>query len=134
MVQILMYIMAGCAVLGGIDYLLGNRFGLGSHFIHGVELIGPLCLSMAGMIVLAPTVAELLGGILAPLYNMIGMDAGTFGSVLAIDMGGYQLCGGLAQDPAVARFAGIIAAATLGENICLDRIFCKGQNKISNEE
>lgn len=114
MVQVLMIIMAVCAVLGGIDHLLNNKFGLGKHFLEGVELLAPLCLSMAGMIVLAPTVADLLAGILTPLYNLVSMDPGTFGSVLAIDMGGYQLCGGLAQDPAVARFAGIIAAATFG--------------------
>ena len=34
--------------------------------------------------------------------------------MLAIDMGGYQLCKELAQDPAIGRYGGIIVGATLG--------------------
>lgn len=36
------------------------------------------------------------------------------GGILALDMGGYQLCKELALDPAIGRYGGIIVGATLG--------------------
>lgn len=49
--------MAIGAVLGGIDCALGNRFGLGIKFEEGFRLLGPIALSMAGIICLAPLIA-----------------------------------------------------------------------------
>ena len=51
--QVLMAVMAAGAVLGGADRLLGNKFGLGEQFERGFMLLGPLALSMAGMVCLA---------------------------------------------------------------------------------
>ena len=35
---ILYYVIAGFAVLGGIDYLLGSKFGIGRDFEKGIML------------------------------------------------------------------------------------------------
>ena len=114
MVRILMLIFAACAVLGGLDRLLGNRFGLGKAFESGFQMLGPVALSMAGIICLSPVLSQVLGVLVKPLYHLLGQDPAMFGSVLAIDMGGYQMALGLADDVHVGRFAGIIAAAILG--------------------
>ena len=37
--QILMIVMAAGAVLGGVDRILGNRFGLGGQFEKGFMLL-----------------------------------------------------------------------------------------------
>lgn len=84
-----MIIMAAGVLLGGTDRLLGNKYGYGDKFEEGFRLLGSTALSMAGLICLAPVLANLLGQIIVPLYQLIGADPAMFGSLLAIDMGGY---------------------------------------------
>lgn len=79
--------MAAGAVLGGVDRILGNKFGLGEQFEKGFMLLGPMALSMAGMICLAPVLADALGRVIVPFYQLIGVDPAMFGALLAIDMG-----------------------------------------------
>ena len=114
MSQIIMYIMAAGAIIGGIDYSLGNRFGFGQRFEEAFQLLGSIGLSMAGIICLAPVLSDLLGILVVPLFVRLGLDPGMFGSILAIDMGGYQMSVDLAADPTVGRFAGIIVSAMFG--------------------
>lgn len=112
--QALMIVMAAGAVLGGTDRIFGNRFGLGEQFEKGFLLLGPMALSMAGMICLAPVLADVLGRVIVPLYRLIGVDPALFGGLLAIDMGGYQLARELAVDPRVGSYAGVVVSATFG--------------------
>ena len=112
--RILMIFIAAGAVLGGADKILGNRFGLGQKFDEGFALMGPMALSMTGIICLAPVVSSWLGGVIRPALAAVGIDPGMFGCVLAIDMGGYQLAMDLAQDPAIGAFSGIIASSMFG--------------------
>lgn len=112
--QILMTIMAAGVVLGGADRLLGNKFGYGDKFEEGFRLLGPTALSMAGMICLAPVLAGALERVIVPLYRLIGADPAMFGSILAIDMGGYQLARELAADCRIGSYAGIVVAAIFG--------------------
>ena len=44
---------------GGFDRVLGNRFGFGEQFEKGFQMLGPVGLSMAGIICLAPVLASL---------------------------------------------------------------------------
>lgn len=114
MEQVLMIVMAAGAVLGGVDRMFGNRLGLGEQFEKGFLLLGPMALSMAGMICLVPVLAEVLGRVIVPLYRLMGVDPALFGGLLAIDMGGYQLARELAVDPAVGSYAGVVVSATFG--------------------
>lgn len=111
---VLMAVMAAGAALGGADRVLGNRLGLGEQFEKGFMLLGPMALSMAGMICLAPVLADWLGRVIVPLYRLMGVDPAMFGSVLAIDMGGYQLAKELAEDPVVGSYAGLVVSAIFG--------------------
>lgn len=111
---ILMAVMAAGALLGGADRILGGRLGLGEQFEKGFMLLGPMALSMAGMICLAPVLADWLGWVIVPLYRLMGVDPAMFGSLLAIDMGGYQLSKELAADPVVGSYAGLVASSIFG--------------------
>lgn len=93
--QIIMWIMAVGAVLGGVDRIAGNRFGLGKRFEEGFTLLGPTALSMSGIICLTPLLSRFLRFALVPIWNFLGLDAGLLAGILAIDMGGYQLAGEL---------------------------------------
>ena len=114
MTEIIMWILAACALLGGLDRLAGNRFGLGKRFEEGFMLLGPTALSMAGIICLAPVLTLALEKSVVPLWHRIGLDPAILGGILAIDMGGYQLASELANSPATGLFGGILVAATFG--------------------
>ena len=64
--SILLWAMAFGALIGGGDHLLGNRFGLGKRFEEAFQLLGPIALSMAGIICLAPLISSGLSGIIVP--------------------------------------------------------------------
>jgi ethanolamine transporter len=106
--------MAFGALLGGMDYIVGNRFGFGRRFEEAFQLLGSIGLSMAGIICLAPILSQLLGKVVTPVFSALQVDPGIFGSILPIDMGGYQMAMDLAEDPAIGRFSGIVVAAVFG--------------------
>lgn len=116
--DILFIIFTVFAVLGGLDYILSNRFGLGKAFERGIVTMGPLALAMTGMIVLAPFLAEVLSPVVLPVFNWMGVDPAMFaGSILACDMGGAPLADKLASDAQGAVLGGIVCASLLGATI-----------------
>lgn len=112
--QIIMYIMAFGVVLGGVDRILGSKYGYGEKFEKGFHMLGPVGLSMAGIICLAPLLSSTLGVVIRPLCSALHMDPSIFGSILAIDMGGYPLALDLAGDPQLGLFSGIIVSSIFG--------------------
>lgn len=112
--RIIMLIFAAGAVLGGIDYIAGNKKGYGAKFEEAFMLLGPTALSMAGIICIAPALAGLLGRLITPLCHLTGIDPAMAGGILAIDMGGYQLAVQLADHPALGSFSGIVIGAVFG--------------------
>ncbi|MBR2353543.1 MAG: ethanolamine utilization protein EutH [Clostridia bacterium] len=116
--QILFIIFAVFAVLGAADRIIGNRFGVGKAFERGIMTMGPLALSMIGMIVLAPVLANWLRPVITPVYQWLGADPAIFaGSLLACDMGGAPLAEALTDDPAAAARGGYIVSSLLGVTV-----------------
>lgn len=116
--QIIIWIMAIFAVLGGIDRILGNRFSLGEHFQEGVTAMGSLALAMIGIICLAPVVAALLKPVVVPVFSLLGADAAMFaGTILACDMGGGPLAQEMAADPQAAMLGGVLTGSMMGATI-----------------
>lgn len=116
--EIIVYLMLAFAVLGALDKILGNRFGLGEKFEEGIMAIGALSLSMVGMIVLAPVLAAVLSPIVVPVFELIGADPGMFaGCILANDMGGAPLAEALAGSKEAGEFGGLIVGSMLGATV-----------------
>lgn len=116
--EVIIWIMAGFALLGGIDRILGNRFGLGRHFREGVEAMGALALAMIGIICLAPVLAGVLKPLVVPVYSFLGADAAMFaGTLLACDMGGGPLALEMTNDPQAAMLGGVITGSMLGATV-----------------
>ena len=57
--EILIWVMAGFAVLGALDRIFGNRLGLGKEFEDGIQAMGSLALAMVGIIAIAPVLIAL---------------------------------------------------------------------------
>ena len=112
--QIIMYLMAFGAALGGIDQVLGNKFGFGEKFEGGFRMLGSVALAMAGIICLAPVLSSVLRIIVSPLCSLLKLDPGIFGSILAIDMGGFQLSVDLAAESRFGLFSGVVVSSIFG--------------------
>ena len=118
MSQVLLLIMAIFAILGALDRILGNRFGLGEKFEEGITAMGSLALAMLGIICLAPVLASLLKPVVVPVFRLLGADPAMFaGSILACDMGGGALAQQMTEDPQAALFGGVICGSMLGATI-----------------
>lgn len=112
--KIIIWVMAIGVLIGGIDRIIGNKFGLGEKFEEGFNAMGPLALGMVGIVTLAPVISSVLGPIIIPLFNIIGADPAMFATILANDMGGYPLAMELAQNEQAGLLAGLIVASMLG--------------------
>lgn len=103
------------AVAGAVDRILGNRFGLGKEFEKGFRLLGSLALSMIGMIVLAPLIANLIKPGLTFLSDVIPIDPSVIPALIfANDMGGAPLAKELAKDSSIGMFNALVVSAMMG--------------------
>lgn len=108
-------IMVVFSILGGIDKILNNRFGLGEKFDEGFKALGGLALTVIGIYSISPIIARGLTPILYPLAKAINTDPSVFiGSILAPDLGGYTTSIGIAESELVGRFNGLILSSMLG--------------------
>ena len=116
--EIVIAVMAGFAVLGAADRILGNRFGLGKEFEEGILAMGSLMLAMAGVITLAPVLAAVLRPVVVPVFSFLGADPAMFaGTILACDMGGGALALELTEDYRAAMLGGVLTGSMLGATI-----------------
>lgn len=106
--KFIIWLMAIGILLGAGDRLLKNKFGLGQKFEEGLNAMGPLALSMVGIVSLSPVISNILGPIIIPFYKFLGADPAMFASILANDMGGYQLALSLGENKEIALFSGLI--------------------------
>ena len=110
--------MALFAVLGAIDRIFGNRWGLGQEFENGILAMGSLALAMVGIVSLAPVLAAVLKPVVVPIYALLGADPAMFaGTILANDMGGGALAAEMTDDPQAALLGGVLTGAMLGATI-----------------
>ncbi|GAB3797571.1 ethanolamine utilization protein EutH [Virgibacillus kimchii] len=116
--DIIVYIIVGFLILGAIDKLTGNKLGYGERFTDGFKAMGPLTLSMVGIISLAPVIAIVLTPVISPVYNFIGADPAAFANmILAIDMGGYSLAQEMGKDPEAILFSWVFLGTMMGPTI-----------------
>lgn len=116
--EIIIWIMAVFAVLGALDRILGNKFGIGKEFEAGILAMGSLAIAMIGIITLAPVLAAVLKPVIVPVYRFLGADPAMFaGTILASDMGGGALAQQLTSDPQAALLGGVLNGSMLGATL-----------------
>lgn len=116
--EMVINLMAAFAVLGALDRIFGNKFGLGKEFEEGILAMGSLAMAMLGIITLAPVLASLLKPIVVPVFGLLGADPAMFaGTILACDMGGGPLAAEMTSDPDAALLGGVLTGSMLGATI-----------------
>ena len=132
---LIIYIMVVFMIIGAVDRMIGNRFGYGKKFEEGIMAMGPLALSMIGIISLSPVIAKGLKPIITPFYEMIGADPALFaGTILANDMGGWSLGSEIAKSHEGAVLGGLILSATLGATLSFSIPVAMGMVKKDDEK
>jgi len=116
--EILIAVMAVFAVLGALDRIFGNKFGLGQEFENGIQAMGALALAMLGIISRAPELAGVFKPVIVPVFGFLGADPAMFaGTILACDMGGGSLAVEMSADPQAALLGGVITGSMLGATV-----------------
>ena len=116
--EMLIALMAGFALLGAVDRIFDNRWGLGKEFEEGILAMGSLALAMVGIVSLAPVLARLLKPVVVPIFGFLGADPAMFaGTILACDMGGGALAMQMTQNRDAALLGGVLNGSMLGATI-----------------
>ena len=106
------------AILGALDRIFGNRFGLGKEFERGFMLLGPMFLSMIGMIVISPLIADLLEPCFDWVYKALHIDPSVIPAMLfANDMGGAPLSTSIAKEVEIGRYNALVISSMMGVTV-----------------
>ncbi len=115
------------SVLGALDRIVGNRFGLGKEFEKAFMLLGTMALSIIGMIVISPFIAELMKPLSEVLVNSLHIDPSIIpASLFANDMGGAALAVEMAMDDKLGLYNALVVSSMMGCTISFTIPFALG--------
>lgn len=117
--QIIVYIMLIFMLVGVIDKVfLKGKYGYGEKFEEGMSAMGTLALSMVGIMCFAPVLGEVLKGPVGAVFSLVGADPAMFaGTILANDMGGYNLAKAMTDNVQIQHLSGLYMGAMMGATI-----------------
>ena len=114
---IVVYIIMACMVAGGIASMVKPESELGQQFVEGINSMGPIFLSVAGIFASIPFLTAFVKAVFGPAFAFFGADpAMAATTIVAVDMGGYQAADVLAQTREswiMAMYVGFMAGATI---------------------
>ncbi|WP_042462537.1 ethanolamine utilization protein EutH [Neobacillus dielmonensis] len=115
--NIVIYFIMASAILGAIAAIRNDESGLGKEFMQGLYSIGPIFVPTAGIMAASPYLSEFIKHVFGPAFGAIGADPSIAATtIIAVDMGGYQLADALAQSRdswIMAMVTGFMAGATI---------------------
>lgn len=113
--NILTIIILVFSILGAIDWLFGNKIGIGKEFEKGFTLFGSMALAMLGMIVFAPAIGVWLTPFFDVFYDVFKIDPSIIPSLLfANDMGGMQLSQSVCKNEIIGNYNAFITSSMMG--------------------
>lgn len=118
------------SILGAADRISGNRFQIGNEFEKGFMLLGNMALSMIGMIVISPLIADLLAPFFSVIYDVLHIDPSIIpASLFANDMGGAPLSVEIAKNEQIGLFNALVVSSMMGCTISFTIPFALGMVK-----
>lgn len=103
------------ALLGAVDYICGNKIGVGKEFQRAFSMFGPMALTMLGMLVIVPAIGVYLDPALETFYATFHIDPSVIpASLFANDMGGLALAQAVAKSEDVGNFSAFIISSMMG--------------------
>lgn len=115
--KVVVWIIMLCAVCGALAAIKDAEKGLGKQFMEGLHSIGYVFIPAAGIMAALPYLSWFIDKVAGPFFATIGADPAIAAtSILASDMGGYQLAGLLKESYEgwiMALIIGFMAGATI---------------------
>lgn len=111
------YLIMMGVVLGAAASVIKPESGLGREFVGGIHAIGPVFLAQAGIMAAIPFLSQAISYAIGPMFEAMGSDASIAAlSIIAVDMGGYQLADALTENRDIwitASLVGYTSGATI---------------------
>ncbi len=108
-------IILAFSVLGAIDWLIGNKIGVGREFERAFSLFAPMALSMLGMLVIAPAIGTWLAPVFDGFYSVFKIDPSIIPSaLLANDMGGMSLSQSVCKNELIGSYNAFVTSSMMG--------------------
>lgn len=115
------------SILGAFDKIFGNRFGLGKEFEKAFNLLGVMALSMIGMIIISPFLAEIMVPIAVFFQKVLHLDASVIpASLFANDMGGAPMAIKMAANQKIGLYNALVVSSMMGCTISFTIPFAFG--------
>ncbi len=115
------------SVLGAVDFILGNRFGIGKEFEKAFMLLGTMALSMIGMIVISPVIASAMSPVSSFFSSVLHIDPSIIpASLFANDMGGAPLSVEMAENASIGLYNALVVSSMMGCTISFTIPFTLG--------
>ena len=129
-------IILAFSIFAAIDRILGSRLGLGKEFERAFMLLGAMSLSMIGMIVISPFIADLLKPVSKIFSEVLHIDASIIpASLFANDMGGASLAAEMASDEKIGLYNALVVSSMMGCTVSFTIPFALGVvNKEQHKE
>ena len=120
-------IMLIFSAVAALDKIFGGRLGLGKEFDRGFMLIGTMVLTMAGMIVTAPLIADVMSPVFDFVHKTLHLDPSVIpASLFANDMGGTAVSLEVMKNVEIGYWNALIVSSMLGCTISFNLPFSVG--------
>ena len=115
--QVIKYIFAAGLLIGGVFYIVREKSRLGEKFKEAFMMAGQMILSIAGIMTIAPVLANIIAPVITPFFKLTGADPSVISIFFGCDMGGYSIAVSLCTSPEVAKMMGLTAAGMMGSTL-----------------
>ncbi|MBL4602704.1 MAG: ethanolamine utilization protein EutH [Emcibacteraceae bacterium] len=115
--NLVIYLIMVGVVVGAAASVIKPESQLGKEFVGGIHAIGPVFLAQAGIMAAIPFLSQGISFAIGPMFEALGSDASIAAlSIIAVDMGGYQLADALTENRDIwitASLVGYTSGATI---------------------
>ena len=113
--NVLTIVILAFSILGAIDWIIGNKIGVGKEFERAFSLFAPMALSTLGMLVIAPAIGAWLQPSFQSFYDVFTIDPSIIPtSFLANDMGGMALAQSSCKNELIGNFNAFVVSSMMG--------------------
>ncbi|MEV0701274.1 ethanolamine utilization protein EutH [Saccharopolyspora sp. NPDC050389] len=113
----IIYLMMAFVAIGAVAAIRDADGGMGREFKEGLHAIGQIFIPVAGIMAAIPYLSAFVESAAGPVFGAIGADPAIAAtSLIAVDMGGYQLAQATANSTGgwiMATIVGYLAGATI---------------------
>ena len=113
--SVITVVILAFSLIGAVDFVIGNKLGVGKEFERAFSLFAPMALSMLGMIVIAPAIGVWLTPVFQGFYDLFKIDPSIIpASLFANDMGGMPLAKSICKSLDIGNYNAFIISSMMG--------------------